>query len=116
MKRHVKDMIDESFAVCENPECKGIGIPPRYCGDKKFKARLLVELPEELQEKLDKSHAWLCFKCVKKHCYDTIGTIRRERDGITPRFDEDGKVIRSDYWCELIFGKKRAKARYNLAG
>lgn len=109
-------MKNDSFARCENPECKGVAITPRYCGDKKFKARLLVELPEELQEKLDKSHAWLCFKCVKKNCYDTIGVIRRERDGFTPRFDNDGKVIRSNYWCELIFGKKRAKARYNLEG
>ncbi len=59
--------MSENFADCE--------VCGEYCGDKKYKARLLIELPEELQEKLDKSQAWLCFKWVRKHCFETIGNI-----------------------------------------
>lgn len=96
--------MNKNFADCE--------VCGEYCGDKKLKARLLVEIPGELQEKLDKSHAWLCFKCVRKHCFETIGNILYERDGFTPLLDKNGTPYRSSYWCKLIFGPKRAAKRY----
>lgn len=92
-----------------NGECELCG---EYCGNKHYKARLQVELPEELQEKLDKSHAWLCFKCVKKHCFETIGNILYQKDGFTPLMDKKGKALRTTYWCKLIFGPKRTAARF----
>lgn len=85
-----------------------------YCGDKKYKARILVEIPEDLQEKLDKSHAWLCFKCVRKHCFETIGNIMYEEDGFTPLLDKKGTAIRTSYWCKIIFGPKRAAKRFDV--
>lgn len=49
---------------CENkPEC---GI---YCGNT---CRLHVRLPEELVERLGKTHAWLCDSCVRQYCEETI--------------------------------------------
>lgn len=84
-----------------------------YCGDKKLKARLLVEIPEDLQEKLDKTHAWLCFKCVRKHCEETLGNIMYDEDNITPLFDKKGVVIRTSYWYKIIFGPKRAALRFD---
>jgi hypothetical protein len=103
MKKDVKNM-SENFADCE--------VCGEYCGDRKYKARLLVEIPDDLQDKLDKSHAWLCFKCVRKHCFDTIGGIKYDDDGVTPLFDKKGIPIRSDYWCKLIFGPKRSALRF----
>jgi len=94
-----------------NRDCEVCG---RYCGNKTLKARLLVEIPEDLQEKLGKSHAWLCFKCVRKHCFETIGNILYEEDGFTPMLDSNGKVYRTNYWCKLIFGLKKAGLRYDV--
>lgn len=88
--------MNSNFARCE--------LCHKYCGNKNHKARLFVEIPPYLQEKLDKSHAWLCFECVKEHCKDTIGNIKY--DDCEPMKDDCGNIMRTTYWKDLIFGGK----------
>jgi len=83
----VKNTNNDTFARCE--------VCNRYCAGGKYDnniyyCRLRVLLPKELVEEIGKSYGWLCLRCVRYYCKDTISDYWR---GIL--FDKNGKPTKS---------------------